>query len=69
MQLRHQYPSRVSDSDALESLPEVCPNEYDIPTHAAALPQIRKPIPHGLTLELHNRVYCVDCGMELAITQ
>jgi hypothetical protein len=69
VQLHHEYPSRVSDSDALGCRSEVCPNAYDIPPQAAALPRISEPMSHILTPELNNRVDCVDCGMGLAIMQ
>jgi len=69
VQLYHQYPSHSSDSDALGCRSEVCPNDYDIPPQAAALPWISEPMFHILTLELNNRVDSVDCGMGLAIMQ
>jgi len=69
VQLRHDYPSRVSVSDALGCLSEVCPNNYDVPTQAAALPQICDPMSHIPTQKLNDRVDCVDCGMGLAIMQ
>jgi hypothetical protein len=38
MQLRHNYLSHITDSDALGCRSEVCPNDYDSPAKAAALP-------------------------------
>jgi len=69
VQLRHEYPSGVSVSDNLGSQSEVCPNDYNIPEKAAAMPQIREPMSHILTQELDYRVDCVDCAMGLAIMQ
>jgi len=69
VQRRHEYPSRVSVSNALGCWTEVCPNDYDIPAQAAALPRISELMSHILTPEHNTRVQSVHCGMGLAIMQ
>jgi hypothetical protein len=69
VQLCHEYPSRGSVSDTLGCRSEVCPNNYDIPAWAAALPQIHERMSHILTPQLNNLVDRVDCAMRLAIMQ
>jgi hypothetical protein len=69
VQVRHEYSRCVSISDAMEYRSEVCPNSYDIPAQAAALPRNSEPMSHILTPELNHCVNCVDCGMGLAIMQ
>jgi hypothetical protein len=68
-QLHHEYPSSGLASDALGCPFEMCPNDYDIPAQGAALPPLCEPKSYILTLGLNCRVDCVDCWMELAITQ
>jgi len=70
VQSRHEYPSRISVSDALGCRYEMCLNDNDIPAQAVALPRTSERMSHILTLELNSCIdSCVDSGMELAIQQ